>query len=62
MAKTAEEKMDALDRTARNWRLLAIVLGLALVVSKRDVLGRWMDNMEGWVSNVAQAKAEPVSN
>lgn len=62
MPKTPDEKMEAMDRSARNWRLLAIVLGLALVVSKREVIGRWMDNMEGWVSNVAQAKAEPVND
>lgn len=62
MPKTPDEKMEAMDRNLRNWRLLAIVLGIALVLAKRDTLGRWADKMEGWASNVATASAEPVDN
>lgn len=60
MPKTADEKMEAMDRSLRNWRVLAIALGLALVVAKRDTLGRWIDTMEGWATNVASVKAEPI--
>ncbi len=62
MPKTPDERIEAMDRSLRNWRLLAIVLGFALILAKRDTLGRWIDTMEGWATNVASVKAEPIED
>lgn len=60
MAKTADERMEALDRGMRNWRLLSILLGTLLAVTYRQKIVNWVDTGVGWVNNVAEAKAEPI--
>lgn len=60
MPKTADEKLESMDRSIRNYRLLSISLFVLLMVTQRDRIGGWLDSMEGWVGNVAKVSAAPT--
>ncbi len=59
MPKTADEKMESLDRSLRNYRILSIALFVLLMVTQRQRIVGWIDRAEGWVGNVASVSAAP---
>ncbi len=56
--KSAEERIDGLERQVGRYRLLVFVMVILLVVIQRDNLGRWMDSAESWLSRVTKASAQ----
>ena len=57
MAKSPDEKIETLEKKLNLWRVLAVLLVLFLLVVQRRTLGRWADNMEKWMGNVAEARS-----
>lgn len=59
MPKTADERIEAMDRSIRNYRILVIALFVLLVVTQRHRIVGWIDSVDGWMSNVASVSAAP---
>lgn len=57
MAKSPDDKIDTLEKKLNLWRVLAILLVLLLLVVQRRTIGRWADNVEKWMGNVAEARS-----
>lgn len=60
MPKTADEKMEGMERSIRQYRWLVVVLILLLMVTHRHTIVGWIDSASGWVEGVKQVSAEPV--
>lgn len=52
MPKSPDERIDLLEKRLNQWRLLAVLMLLLLLVTQRNRIVGWIDNMEGWVGNV----------
>lgn len=59
MPKTADERMEAMDRSIRNYRILSIALFVLLMVTQRTRVVGWIDSVEGWMGNVSRVSAAP---
>lgn len=46
--KTAEERIDSMERTIRIYRLLVIVLFLMILAIERERVSIWIDSVESW--------------
>ncbi|MBL8763361.1 MAG: hypothetical protein JNM07_03730 [Phycisphaerae bacterium] len=49
--KTADEKLEHLEKTVRTYRVLAISMGLLIFVMQRDKIVKWVDSVERWVGS-----------
>ena len=53
--KTAEERIDSMEKTIKLYRILVILLFALLAIIMRDQLVGWLDGVEGWISNIFSA-------
>ena len=51
--KSADERIDHLERTVRMYRALAVLTFLLLLVMQRQKIVGWIDHMESWFSAVS---------
>ena len=56
--RSADERIESMERQVRTYRLLVTLLVVLLVIVQRDRLGRWIDSVEGWFGAVASARAD----
>jgi hypothetical protein len=61
MPKTADERIESMDRSIRNYRILVIALFVLLIITQRHRIVGWIDSVDGWMSNVARVSAAPVN-
>lgn len=47
--KTAEERIDGMEKTIRIYRLLVIVLFLFILAIERARVSTWIDVVESWI-------------
>lgn len=57
MPKNPEERIDNLEKSVRNYKILAISLLVLMLVSQRTRIVGWIDRVENWADAVTTAKA-----
>lgn len=57
MPKNPEERIDILEKSVRNYKILAISLLVLMLVSQRSRIVGWIDRIESWTESVANARA-----
>ena len=57
--KTAEERIDSLERTTRIYRILVVLLFLLILALERQHVVSWLDSVEGWFGNTFNAAMAP---
>ncbi len=50
--KTAEERIDSMEKTIRIYRLLVIVLFLMILAIERARVSTWIDGVESWIARL----------
>lgn len=56
MAKTAEERIETLEKKVAAWRILAILLIIFIAIIQRERLVRWLDGVEGWFQQATNTR------
>jgi hypothetical protein len=57
MPKSPDQRIDSLEKSVRNYKLLSLSMLVLLLVTQRGRIVGWIDRMEGWVGNVASARS-----
>lgn len=52
MPKSPDERIDLLEKRLNQWRLLAVLTVVLLLVTQRNRIVGWIDSMEGWMGNI----------
>lgn len=57
MPKNPDERIDSLEKSVRNYKILSLsMLVLVLVLQRNRIVG-WIDRMESWVGAVSSARS-----
>lgn len=56
--RSADERIEGLEKQVRTYRLLVTLTFLLLVISHRHQIVRWVDNVGNWFGAVASARAD----
>lgn len=57
MPKNPDERIDSLEKSVRNYKILAISLLVLMLVTQRARIVGWIDRMENWTESVTNARA-----
>lgn len=57
MPKNPDERIDSLEKSVRNYKILAISLLVLMLVTQRTRIVGWIDRMENWTESVTNARA-----
>lgn len=57
MPKNPDERIDSLEKSVRNYKILAVSLLVLMLVSQRTRIVSWLDRVENWADAVTSAKA-----
>lgn len=57
MPKNPDDRIDSLERSVRNYKILSISLLVLMLVSQRTRVVSWIDRMESWAAAVTTARA-----
>ena len=57
MPKNPDERIDSLEKTVRNYKILSICLLVLVLITQRGKITGWLDKMENWVSGVSKVKS-----
>jgi hypothetical protein len=56
MPKTAEERIECLEKKVALYRLAAVLLVVMILIIQRERVVKWLDGMEGWFSQAASVR------
>ncbi len=57
MPKTPDERIDALEKKIKLYRILVTLMVVLICVMQRQRLVVWMDSAESWFNGVQQVRA-----
>lgn len=55
--RSADERIESLEKQVRTYRILVTLTFLLLVISHRHQIVRWVDGVGNWFGAVASARA-----
>ncbi len=55
--KTADERIDHLERKVAQYRILVVLMVVLIVVVMRKPITSWIDSVESWVSGLGSNQA-----
>lgn len=56
MPKTAEERIESLEKKVAVYRVAALLLVIFILVIQRERVVKWLDGMEGWFSQATNVR------
>jgi hypothetical protein len=56
--RSADERIESMEKQVRTYRLLVTLTFALLVISHRHTVVRWVDSVGNWFGAVASAKAD----
>lgn len=57
MPKNPDERIESLEKSVRNYKILSISLMVLVLISQRNRIVSWIDRVESWTEAVTSAKA-----
>lgn len=56
MAKTAEERIESLEKKVAVYRIASVLLVLFILAIQRERVVKWLDGMEGWFTQATNIR------
>lgn len=56
MPKNPDERIETLEKSVRNYKILSISMMVLLLLIQRNRIVSWIDKMEGWIEAVSSAR------
>jgi hypothetical protein len=57
MPKTPDERIEALEKKVKLYRILVTLMIVLICITQRNRLVSWMDSAESWINGVQQVRA-----